>query len=155
MATMHRNVYAMLALIVAIGCGGQGDGSGNATDDCALSTIVRERVSPEAVDCSQNPDEGSGPAKIQCIAAAQAASTDAFWLSERTSGIDSLLQRAMIVKANGETFMLDYDSHPGGGGTGADTVSSRQCASFATSPDLACSDATLTEQICSFGRRVD
>jgi hypothetical protein len=49
---------------------------------------------------------------------------DAFWLLELTSGTDSLLQCAMIVRASGETLMLSYDSHLGGGGTGADTVGS-------------------------------
>jgi hypothetical protein len=156
---MRSNVSTLLCFALALaGCGSRGAETRNpvdASDDCTLVTIVRELVAADAVDCSQQPDEGTAPARVQCILDAQAVSRDAFWISALTSGTDSLVQRAMIVKAGGETSALHYDSHPGGGGVGADTVSSQECESFATSPSVVCEDASAIQYICSAGRRVN
>ncbi len=153
---MRRAVPTVqLALLAVVACGDQRNETQASPDDCTLRTIVSELVSSNAMDCSQEPDEGSGPAKIDCLNDAQAASRDAFWLSALTSGIDSLLQSAMIVRADGETLLLNYDSHPGGGGTGADTVYLSECPSFAVSRNLGCPSAMTSNPICSLGQRVN
>jgi hypothetical protein len=125
----------------------------NRGDDCTLEVIVPELVDPAAVNCSEGSAGPTGDPRA-CLLEAVQSGRDAYWLSERMSGIDSLYQYATAVRSDGTTYRFSYDSHPGGGGTGADTVSVSECLPLAGQQSLACAEPRNQTDICVYGRRV-
>jgi hypothetical protein len=132
------------------------EGYQDASLGCDFHAVVLEFVERDAVDCSEFmrelPDGGGVSGEFaECFEKAQGLKRDAFSIVVM-NGIDSLYGYAWVVKSSGDMLSFHYDSHPGGGGTGAETISVSACEPFMG--ELHCIRLGDDESICDYGQRV-
>jgi hypothetical protein len=111
-----------------------------------------ERLAGAAVRRCRCTSRLSKPTMPRCsigFRAALASRNDAVYLSELIAGADSLWRTAKLVSADGEAWLLTYDSSPSGQGIGSNTVVLYDCAPFELAPHLSGQEQRLLQVVCT------